>query len=245
MRKVSGNEELSRLHASGVGLIYNDFSRHGVSGQKYNVLHAASCDWILKSNVNVPKYFFEDLDEAVAWLTANRGPEGANWRRCGTCGARVAQRASRHSTIAPPLEGYKRSGIFTEQQVEDILVDHLRARGHQVRTRVSVESGIVDIVASDPQREWLIEVKGEDKGGYTSAEMNFQVGIGQVAARMNSDSKRYALAVPLTSHFRRVLQKYRGSLAFRRLGLTLFVVKDAGEVECIDPRDVRSYLDLV
>ena len=124
-------------------------------------------------------------------------------------------------------------------------MDHLRARGHQVQTQVRVESGIVDIVTSDPQGEWLIEVKGEDKGGYTSAEMNFQVGIGQIAARMNDDGKRYALAVPLTSHFRRVLQKYRGSLAFRRLGLTLVVVKAAGEVEWIDPEGVGGYLDSI
>lgn len=245
MRKVNANEELSRLHANGVGLIYNDFARGGAAGQKDNVLHAASCRWVSKSNVNVPKYFFEDLDEAVAWLTSNRGPEDVNWRRCGTCGARVAQSASRRSRTAPPRQGYGRSGVFTEQQVEDILVDHLRARGHQVQTQVRVESGIVDIVTSDPQGEWLIEVKGEDKGGHTSAEMNFQVGIGQIAARMNDDGKRYALAVPLTSHFRRVLQKYRGSLAFRRLGLTLVVVKAAGEVEWIDPEGVGGYLDSI
>lgn len=87
MREIQSDAELQRLHNTGKGLIYNDFSVHGASGNKYNVLHIASCRWIGASNINVRKIYFDTFPEATAWLLANRGSEGVNWKRCGTCHA--------------------------------------------------------------------------------------------------------------------------------------------------------------
>jgi len=89
MKLIANNAELEQLHLAGKGLIYNDFSGKGSHGKNYNILHAASCGWILKSNVNVRKYFFGSIDEAIKWLRKNRGEEGENWKRCGTCKAKT------------------------------------------------------------------------------------------------------------------------------------------------------------
>lgn len=85
MKQIESDSELKRRHRDGVGFIYNDFSKHAASGKSYNVLHAASCRTIPYSNNNVDKYFFTTLSEATAWLANHRGPEGVNWKRCGTC----------------------------------------------------------------------------------------------------------------------------------------------------------------
>jgi len=89
MKFIKSNAELEHLHSVGEGLIYNDFSGRGPRGKDYNILHAASCGWVLKSNVNIPKYFFGNINEAIEWLRKNRGNEGENWKRCGTCKAKA------------------------------------------------------------------------------------------------------------------------------------------------------------
>ena len=68
MKRVQSDEELQELHRIGKGLIYNDFSGMGSAGSDYNVLHAADCTWIARTNTNVAKYFFNDVEEAIEWL---------------------------------------------------------------------------------------------------------------------------------------------------------------------------------
>ncbi len=89
MKIISDDEGLHRFHFSGVGLIYNDYVQLGSYGYKHNALHAASCFEISKMNLKHPKFYFEDLDDARAWLNSNRGPEGVNWKRCGMCEAQL------------------------------------------------------------------------------------------------------------------------------------------------------------
>jgi len=188
MKFIESNAELEQLHSAGEGLIYNDFSRKGSSGKDYNVLHAASCGWVARSNVNVPKIFFSNLDEAVEWLRKNRGEEGKNWKRCSACQAkaRPLSLVSREPKRLDMIKGAPvRKGPFMESEAEKILLQYLKGRGYKVRRQVPVASGIVDVVAEGSDGRWLIEVKGEDKGGYTSAEMNFQMGIG--ANRVSHD----------------------------------------------------------
>lgn len=80
----------------------------------------------------------------------------------------------------------------------------------------------------------MIEVKGEDKGGYTSAEMNFQIGIGQIVSRMTDPRINYAFVFPMTSDFKKVLRKYKGSVGFERLDLYFFVIHRDGKVDKYD-----------
>jgi len=91
MKLIKSNAELKHLYSVGEGLIYNDFSGKGSPAVTWNVLHAAYCNWVLQmvSNADLPKYFFSDIDKAIAWLRKNRGGEGKNWKRCGTCKAKA------------------------------------------------------------------------------------------------------------------------------------------------------------
>lgn len=112
MKFIKSDAELEQIHSVGEGLIYNDFSRKGPSGKKYNILHAVYCRWVLKSNVNVPKYFFSDIDEAIEWLRKNRGDEGKNWKRCGTCKAK-ARPISLVSRKSKPLATVESAALRT------------------------------------------------------------------------------------------------------------------------------------
>ena len=248
MKFIKSNAELEQLHSVGRGLIYNDFSRKGPSGKDYNVLHAASCGWVARSNVNVSKIFFSSIGEAIEWLRKNRGEEGKNWKRCGACQAKTGSLSpvSRESKRLGTVKGAPiRTGPFTETEVEKIFLQYLKENGFKVRRQVPVASGRVDVVADGSGGHWLIEVKGEDKGGYTSAEMNFQMGVGQIVSRMTDPRVSYALAFPMTSDFKKVLRKYKGSLGFERLNLHFFVVHWDGKVDKYDARNMRKLIDTV
>ncbi len=246
MKVIRSNSELGKLNDAGVGLIYNDFSGRGSKGKDYNVLHAASCKWVVRSNVNVPKYFFKDLKEAIRWLQRNRGREGKSWKRCGTCHAEASRVFRVHLNQSQLARGERvstRSEVFTEKEAEKILVQHLNSNGYRTRRQVRVSSGLIDVVADGPDGRWVIEVKGEDKGGYTSAEMNFQIGLGQLMSRMKHDDAKYGLAFPLTRDFVKVLHKYKGSLAFKKLGIHLVSVKNDGTCRIIQANDVLEFLE--
>jgi hypothetical protein len=93
MRRIESEDELRELHARGLGFIYNDYAGTGAGGSRYNVLHAASCPWILRSRASIPKYYAASRAEAERWLEAHRGREDVGWKRCGTCHARPAPAA--------------------------------------------------------------------------------------------------------------------------------------------------------
>ncbi len=229
MKLVETDAELAALHASGRGLVYNDFSGHGPSGVKYNILHTASCTKLRIMTVDVPKVFFDRLDEAVAWLEKNRG---TNWKICNSCKAIYKSTAVNGERIA-----------FREGEVCRFLVEHMRQAGFKVLEKVKVPNGTIDISASRPGENWVVEVKGETLGGFTSAEMNFQVGVGQLVSRMCNAEDHYALAIPMTPNFKQVLRKYRETVGFRRLGLVFFLVDQDGSVQQYDADEMVRFMD--
>jgi hypothetical protein len=85
MKHVLDQLELQALQSAGDGFVYNDYAGTSASGRYHNILHAARCSWILRSDAKIQKIWFADLAEALAWLTTNRGPEGVGWKRCGSC----------------------------------------------------------------------------------------------------------------------------------------------------------------
>lgn len=181
-----------------------------------------------------------------SWLAINRGPAGTGWKPCDTClpghnaegGARLAEARDR------PAPGTARPWIvFTEREVEVFLYAHLRRTGFAVREQVAVPNGIIDAVAERDGARVVIEVKGEDKGGYGSASMNFQMGIGQVSSRMSDPTAIYAIGFPLTSDFVKVLRTFRGSLVFERLGLVMYAVGRDGTVQEVAPQDARACIE--
>jgi len=106
---------------------------------------------------------------------------------------------------------------FAERRIEELVYSRLRSDGYTVQTGVRVPSGIVDAVATRADERLVTEAKGEDRGGYTSAQMNFLIGIGQLASRMVDEETGYALAFPDTPDYRRVVSTFKGSRAFRIL----------------------------
>lgn len=138
----------------------------------------------------------------------------------------------------------EKSDVFSEREVLSILVRHLKENGWKVKEQIRVKGGKIDVGAEKEGRILLIEAKGEDRGGYTSAEMNFQMGLGQLMSRMKHQAE-YGLAFPLTKDFTRVLRKYRGSFAFEKLGIYLVPVERDGSCRLISPIDVLKFLGRV
>jgi len=218
------------LRSNPTGYVYNDF---GGMSPDYKKLHRSDCTKLHNvrpgsKKTSVRKICSSNLPEMVAWLVKNRGPEGKGYSFCITC----------YPTPRDP-----ESAPFREAEVKQILVKYLQGKGYQVRTEVLVSSGMVDIVGASPDgSQIMIEVKGEDAGGYTSAEMNFQMGVGQIISRMTDPGSDYALAIPMTGDFKRVLKKYKGSIGFERLGLLFFVVHRDGKVDEYDARAMAAFI---
>jgi hypothetical protein len=247
MRPVTSQNELRQLHYTAKGFIYSDSAGTGPGGQNYNILHRAGCRWVKKTKVLVPRYYFDTLDEAYSWLEQNRGLEGQNWRRCKSCRPRSGRHPIRVlRTSASEAEGAsaaKAAGPFKERQVQGLLVDWFQNQGYQAQTQAPVKNGIVDVLVSVRDREWVIEVKGEDRGGYASAQMNFQMGIGQILSRMADPTKVYALAFPATKDYGRVVEKYQGTFGADKLGLYLITVSRDGAVEGFAGSDINELIE--
>jgi len=242
MKRIETDAELRRLHNIGDGFIYNDYSGRGATGKKYNIIHVAYCNWVTRSKANIPKYFFNNIDEAIKWLRTNRR---GNWKRCGTCLAktRLPSRVPRESEIPQVKSAPMRSEVFTEAEVEKILIQYLKDNGYKVRRQVRVPSGIIDIVTEKEGKKLLIKAKGEDMGGYGTSEMNFQMGLGQLMSRMKHQDVEYGLAFPVTKDFKKVLKKYKGSFAFEKLGIYLIPVKRDGSCQLVSSSDVLRFID--
>jgi hypothetical protein len=105
VERISDEGRFRAICLSGIGVVYNDFTRGGASAGQYNILHVASCTWLRRANLGVPKILFGDAAEATTWLTSERGPEGTAWRRCRTCGGvgPVPQRSPSADTDASPV----------------------------------------------------------------------------------------------------------------------------------------------
>ena len=83
---------------------------------------------------------------------------------------------------------------------------------------------------------WIIEVKGETKGGKAAAISNFYYGIGQIITRMSviSTNVNYALAVPNTDNFATPVKKFLNSPALQILNLTIILVQPNGRPIFLD-----------
>jgi hypothetical protein len=254
MRHVQTNAELAAIHSAGAGLIFNDFTS-GPTAAENNRLHLAGCPWVKRmlahcdpaSAPPVRKVFFGTFDEARSWLAGNRG-----WKPCPKCRPdetafsgvigdsqpRAARRRDPYIVTADQADD-----VFREVEVERLLYAHLRNAGYAVQEKVPVTSGIVDAVATRDGERVVIEVKGEDSGGYGSAQMNLQMVVGQISSRMDDLGATYAIAFPMTANYLKVLRTFRGSPAFERLNLVCYLVPRDGQVRRIEAREVRGWID--
>lgn len=236
--QIKGDKQLQIIHYKGLGLIYNDFSGKTRSRKNDNVLHAASCNDVIRAKTNIRKFYFFTKEDALKSLKKERGEEDISWRRCGNCSALgrddiekinkdLFEISDEDFNKKNQEENYvKVDNVFRENEVQSILVNYLRSKKYNVKENHRVASGLIDIVADKDDDLILIEVKGEDRGGYGSAEMNFMIGIGQLISRMTSKNAKYALAFPLTSNFKKVLRKYKGTNGFIKLELSFYTVSE-------------------
>ena len=134
------------------------------------------------------------------------------------------------------------SSVLRENEVISMLVKYLKENGWKVKEQIRVNGGSIDIGADKEGKILLIEAKGEDKGGYISAEMNFQIGLGQLMSRMKHHEAEYGLAFPLTDDFKKVLAKYKGSFAFEKLGIYLVPVTRDGNCHLVFPKKASDFL---
>jgi len=133
--------------------------------------------------------------------------------------------------------------IFKESDVIGVLKRGLKQDGWSVKEQVKLPGGYADLAADKDGVSFIIEAKGEDKGGFSAAEMNFQMGLGQLMARMTDVNKKYAIAFPSTPDFIKVLQKYESSFAFKGLDIYLFVANGDRSYFVVPPADIPAFID--
>lgn len=93
MKEIIDNEELEQIFDSGVGFVFNDFTKSPKKGKEWNKLHKATSPCMNPENPNrlkvegnngkLPKIFFETYDKAHEWLKTNRNKVG--YSDCDKC----------------------------------------------------------------------------------------------------------------------------------------------------------------
>lgn len=159
MRRIETQTELSQLHARGLGFIYNDYAGTGASASRYNVLHRASCPWILRSRASIPKYYAANLRQAEDWLEAHRGKEGVGWKRCGSCRTRSAQPSTPDShTVQEKRGALHRPGPLPQpqSQTSDPYLVHTK----ETKSGKVVEAWSAQRLPYEP-RGWLLAFRNE------------------------------------------------------------------------------------
>ena len=210
MEKIANEQRFRSICADGLGVVFNDFTRHGASGAQYNVVHAATYRWLARSNLSVPKIWFEDLVTATSWLERERGLEGRAWKRCATCQARGSAPMPSTSTghPAPNLEPESAAGSDPGYVIE---VDRPGSR---------VDAWSSTRLPFEP----------------TGAMLEFRAGLRSAVAVLSADSSHALHAVyssPLGGHFdvENVLIYNVGTSAFgRSAGFELVVERRLGPV---------------
>jgi len=236
MDEITSERQWQQILNDAKGYVFNDFSGNGPSGSQYNVLHRADCSFLQSARLTVPKRFADSLDQARTWLDANRT---GNWKYCDAC---INQTSTSSAARAIPPPG-QATDIFREARVQTILVTHLKSQGYAVQESFRAPGGIIDVVAQSEAGRLVIEVKGEDRGGFGTAQMNFQMGIGQLLSRMADPHDTYCLAFPLTADFRRVLAAYRHTLGLLKAGISALAVGDDGSVLRLTPAGFQDFID--
>jgi len=166
------------------------------------------------------------------------------------------QRDSAISTKRLHVDRVKSSSseeLFRERDVQEILCRWFANKGYVVvqkclddpanftdirNCRTSTVFGI-DIVAQRGTEKWIVEVKGETKGGTAAGDVDLMCGIGQLLTYMRKlDANiHYAIAIPNTTHFANALKKLRKSIAITKLNLSLFLINPDGTVMLKEAED--------
>ncbi len=150
------------------------------------------------------------------------------------------------------------SSLFKEERIQETIANWFRQKGYFVvekcvddplqvkdirKCRTSTVFGI-DIVAQKEGQIWIVEVKGETRGGTASGDVDFYSCLGQLLRHMKlfTPDVHYGIGIPNTPHFHPALLRIKGSKAIEVLGINLILVSDAGHVELLNPRQIEGFL---
>jgi len=126
---------------------------------------------------------------------------------------------------------------LSESDVRNYVISYFEEEGWET---ASTQESLFqrDIVMVKGNRKYVIEAKGETKGGETH---NICVVIGQIVARMREGEKHtnYGIAIPFP--YARFLSKF-GLKGWKALNLHLFIVNWIGWVWHLTPEKVAVYV---
>lgn len=91
----------------------------------------------------------------------------------------------------------------------------------------------IDIVAQKGRELWVIEVKGQPRGGVSSCATIMMAGFGQILTRIKivTDNIHYALAIPNTGCFAPSARKFINSPVLSLLNLSVILIQEDGKIE--------------
>jgi hypothetical protein len=84
---IETREQWAAIRTSGIGYIYNDSPPNPEAEAAPGILHTADCRSLERASRTSHRWklHFQDLADAEAWLSKNRGSEAKDWRRCSIC----------------------------------------------------------------------------------------------------------------------------------------------------------------
>jgi hypothetical protein len=134
-----------------------------------------------------------------------------------------------------------------EKILERILSNNFKQKGYQVINQCTDDPTKfedilecktheffgIDIVAQKDKELWVIEVKGQPKGGIPSSTTIMMAGVGQILTRIKliTNNIHYALAIPNTDCFAPSVRKFINSPIMSLLNLSLILIQDDGKIE--------------
>lgn len=138
---------------------------------------------------------------------------------------------------------------ISERFLQGIVVTNFQQRGYKVINQCTDDPNQfeditecstheifgIDVVAQREKELWIIEVKGQPRGGVSSCTTIFMAGIGQILTRITrvSEEIHYALAIPNTDCFASSARKFISSPALSLLNLSIILIQEDEKVEFI------------
>ncbi|GAB6180347.1 hypothetical protein JCM14036_16660 [Desulfotomaculum defluvii] len=120
------------------------------------------------------------------------------------------------------------TGELQEDNIKDILKDHLESKGWKTQLAMGKIHGI-DIDAYKDKDRWIIEVKG--CGSRDAMRVNYFLAIlGEILQRMNDTKAKYSIALPNMKQYRNLWSKLP-RLAKEKTGVTALFVNANGKIE--------------
>lgn len=177
---------------------------------------------VLKGNGAHPSQVNQEarLLERKGLLVRRRREDGVIGNYPSACDVN-GTRISETPQIARTPEG------LSEDEVKAHLAAWLQAQGWEARVAWGKSRG-ADIVATQRERRWIIEVKG--LGSLQPMRVNYFVSmLGETLQRMSDPAAKYSIAVPDVAQFRALWERLP-QLAKQRTQITALFVASEGDV---------------